>query len=185
MHLKEVPLQLRPVNLLKGEQKGDDYTRLNPSGFVPGLVIGQDSYGESVAILEWLEETYPAPPLLPVSPADRLKVRQLCHTISSGTQPLQNLAAQRMHADSREEQLNWARYWIERGFKTFEKLSAPVAGTFSFGSSLSIADLCMVPQVYNAKRFGVSMDPFPTINRVAEHCMRLDSCQKTKPENYT
>ena len=184
LQIKKVPCQLNAVNLLKEEQKSDVYLNMNATGFVPCLELNEESFGESVAILEWLEESFPSPPLLPNAPADRLKVRQLCQIIASGTQPLQNLEVQKMISDNREDQLDWSRTWIERGLNAYEISCSKTAGTFSFGSSLTLADLCLIPQVYNALRFQVDLNRFPRVKSIYHHCLKLKECQDSAPDRY-
>ena len=120
---KKQTLNYQAIDLLKNEQQSPEYLKKNPSGLVPSLNINQSYVGESLAILEWLEERHPNPPLLPQDSFARLQVRQLCYTIMSGIQPLQNLSAQKKHAQEKEKQHAYARFWIEKGFRTYETLS--------------------------------------------------------------
>lgn len=183
--LKGVAFRNVPIDLLHDGQKSPDFLSLNPAGFVPAMVIDGVAYGESLALLEWIEETWPNPSLLPLDPVSRLRVRQLCLTIVAGTQPLQNLVAMRAHSTDGAEQSRWARTWIQRGLQTFEALAQLnyVAGTFSFGGTLTMADLCVVPQVYNAKRFGVDLSEMPIVSRIYDHCLTLSACTEAAPQN--
>lgn len=185
LNLKKIPFDSRPVNLLKGEQSTASYAKINPSNFVPGLDIEGQTFGESMAIIEWIDEKWPNNPLLPQDPFSRLKVRQLYMTISSGTQPLQNLIAQKYFSDDVLQRKEYAQHWINRGFRTFENLlskSGSGTGTFCYGSQVSMADLCLVPQVYNAKRFNVNLDEFPMISRIYRQCLTTDACIAASPE---
>lgn len=174
----------RPINLLKNEQNSPDYLALNPSGFLPALRTADGTvYGESMAILEWIEEMFPHNPLLPNSPTERARVRQICQMIIAGTQPLQNLSVMRMYSKDLAEQQAWSQHWIALGIAKVEKIVAEHAGTYCMGGMLTWADLCIVPQVYNAIRFHISMDQFPTLNRINAHCLTLASCEASAPHN--
>ena len=174
-----------PINLLQNEQNSPSFLVKNPGGYVPALQINAGIFGESLAILEWIEETHPASPLLPKSPADRLRVRQMCQHIASGIQPIQNLAVMRRHSSDPQEQAKWASHWIATGLEKFESLITPFAGTYCFGGELSFADLCLVPQVYNALRFNLSLTPYPIVARINAHCLTLPACQAAAPQNQT
>jgi maleylacetoacetate isomerase len=171
------------VNLLQNEQNSPDFLSVNPGGYVPALKINGQAYGESLALLEWIEETYPANPLLPKSAVDRLRVRQICQHIASCIQPIQNLSVMRRHSADPAEQAKWALHWIQTGLQKLEALVTPTAGTFCFGGELTLADLCLVPQVYNALRFNVDMTAFPIISRVNQNCLSLPSCEASAPHN--
>lgn len=185
LKIKNVGFNAVPINLLKKEQESQAFMKRNPNGFVPCLEIDNEFFSESIAILEWLDETYKEPPLLPQDPISRLRVRQLAFTIASGVQPLQNLLAQKIHSSDRKKQLEYACFWIEKGFNAYERLLLAAKGTYSFESQLSIADLCLIPQCYNAKRFGLDLQKFPNINSIYQRCMDLESCKSSKPEAYT
>jgi maleylacetoacetate isomerase len=172
-----------PINLLLNEHRSPDFLAKNPSGFVPALVINGESFGESMAILEWIEETFPHKPLLPQSPLDRMRVRQMCLMIISGTQPLQNLSVMRKHSSDPAAQAEWSRHWITLGLQNLENLLANHAGTFCFGGQLSLADICLVPQIFNANRFNVNMDAFPIIKGVHQNCLKLPECDASAPHN--
>lgn len=184
LRIKNVPHQLVAVNLLEGEQKSPAYLKINATGFVPCLDISNDQFGESLAILEWLEESYPTPPLLPVTPIERLRVRELCQIIASGTQPLQNLEVQKMISKNRDEQLSWSREWIKKGLQAYELGCSKSAGTYSVGASVTFADLCLIPQVYNALRFQVDLNSFPRIESIYQRCLSLKECQDSAPDRY-
>jgi maleylacetoacetate isomerase len=180
---KGIPYEDIAVNLLQNEQNSPEFLAVNPGGYVPALKINGQVYGESLALLEWIEETYPANPLLPKSAADRMRVRQICQHIASGIQPIQNLSVMRRHSGDPAEQAKWAQHWIQTGLQKLEALVTPTAGTFCFGGELTLADLCLVPQVYNALRFNVDMTAFPIISRINQHCLSLPSCEASAPNN--
>ncbi|MBC61471.1 MAG: maleylacetoacetate isomerase [Zetaproteobacteria bacterium] len=184
LNIKNVQYNLIPINLLAGEHKNDEYKIKNPSSVVPTLKIKDNYFGESLAIIEYIDESFPEPPLMPKDSISRLKVKQLAYTISSGTQPLQNLSTQSYHSQRKEEQNRFACYWIEKGFYSYEKQIKSSNGFYSFGNTVSLADVCLIPQVYNAIRFGVDMDMFPKIFSVYNHCLEKDSCKKSHPDIY-
>ena len=184
LHYKRVQFKAVAVNLLKGEQSQGDYFKKNPMAYVPSLSVDGEVFSESIAILEWLEETNPSPALLPQDPQSRMRVRQLCQIIASGTQPLQNLAVQRHHSKDKAAQWEYARHWIQKGFAAYEIMLSQTKGSFSFGESLTLADICLMPQCYNALRFGLDIEQFPNIFDVYQRCLTLDHYQKSVPEKY-
>jgi len=169
------------INLLQNEQNSPAYLAKNPGGFVPALDVNGVVFGESLAIMEWLEEVYPSPSLLPQGPTERMRIRQVCQQIVSGIQPIQNLSVMRKHSSDQALQAEWARHWITLGLEKVEKLLSSSAGTYSFGGELTMADLCLVPQVYNALRINVDMSRFPVISAVNSNCMKLPSCEASAP----
>ncbi len=183
LHHKGIHFSDVPVNLLQGEQSSPEYLRKNPGGYVPAIEIDGRIFGESLAILEWLEEEYPEKPLLPKNPLDRLRVRQICQLIVSGIQPVQNLAVLKRYSSDPNAQAAWAKEWISAGLIKLETLLQTTAKTYCFGDSLSIADLCLVPQIYNAKRFNADLTSFPVISRVNETCLKLPACEAAAPHN--
>jgi maleylacetoacetate isomerase len=180
---KQIPYNDVPINLLANEQNSPHYLAINPGGFVPAISYNGMVFGESVAIMEWLEEAFPGRPLLPQNATDRLRVRQVCQLIVSGIQPIQNLSVMRKHSTDANEQSAWARHWISSGLEKVEKILSPHAGSFCFGGQLTMADLCLVPQIYNANRFNVDMTAFPTIGRINQTCLHLTDCQAAAPHN--
>ncbi len=184
---KNIRADLVAVNLLKDEQRQPWYLEKNPLGQVPCLELpGPLFFTESMAILEWLEEMYPQSPLLPQDPLSRLRVRGLCQMIISGTQPLQNLGAQRFFsADSREQQ-RYAVHWIKLGLAAYERqlLAQHTAGTYSFGQAVTLADLCVVPQCYNAERFGVQLADYPTLAGIYQRCLLTAACCESAPDRF-
>ena len=182
--IKGVSYKHSPIDLLHDAQKSPDFLRLNPSGFVPALLIEGRSYGESLALMEWIEETWKHRPLLPNSPLQRLHVRQLCQNIASGTQPLQNLSVLQKHSTDKSEQAAWAKHWIQRGLLAYEQLLHAVpSGTFSVGGTITMADLCLIPQVYNAIRFNVNLSDTPLINAIYHNCLKTPECEESAPHN--
>ena len=169
------------VNLIDGEQNKPEHLARNPIGHVPTLTVDGVTYVESVAIMELLEELYPEPALLPKSPQDRARVRALAETINAGVQPLQNTSVLAYLGEDKDQRIAWLKHWITRGLTAFEAL-AGAKGPFAFGSTLSLADCCLVPQVYAARRFGVDLTPFPRIVRAEAAAMELPFVAAAKPE---
>lgn len=188
LNVKMVPYTIIPVHLLRsgGEQYSEIYKKVNPSAQVPTLVDAERTIGQSMAILEYLDEEFPRPPLLPASSYERAIVRQMCEVINSGIQPLQNLSVTQyltntlMATDDQKNQ--WLQLWIQRGFDSLETLLQQHSGHYSFGDQISIADCCLVPQVFSAKRFNIDLSPFPRALEVYNSCMQLTDFIKASPE---
>jgi len=176
---KGVDYDYAPVNLLKGEQKGEEYLRLSPMGQVPALVVGGRCLTQSVSIFEYLEEAYPALPLLPKDIFEKAKVRELAEVICSGIQPVQNLSVlQRLPEEKRKQ---WAHDSIHRGFQALEKLLPPGSPKYCVGGQVTWADICLVPQVFNANRFAVNMGEFPRILSISSHLETLPHFKTAHP----
>jgi len=182
LDLKGVKHKAVAVDLLKGEQKSPAFLAKNPSGFVPVLDVDGQLLGESLAILEWLEENYPQAPLLPADSYSRAIVRQLCLTVVAGIQPLQNLKTQHYVSTDAGVRSDFARHWNTEGLKTYETMIAKTAGSFSFGGQLTMADICLIPQVYNARRYAVDVSAFPTIERIYQRCLQQPACLAASPD---
>ena len=185
LNLKGLEYQQVPVNLLKGEQLTDDYGKVNPAKLVPVLDTGQQTLNQSLAIIEWLDEEYPQPPLLPQQAWQKARVRAAAYDIACDIHPLNNL---RVIAHLKNELSvenptgrSWYHNWIEKGFNTLEQNIE--ASPFCFGKYPTLADICLIPQVYNALRFGVDMSPFPRIVGVWEHSSTYEGFLRALPEN--
>ncbi|KAM4661869.1 maleylacetoacetate isomerase isoform 3-T3 [Discoglossus pictus] len=178
--LKGIEYDLRPINLIKdgGFQLTDEYKKVNPMQQVPALRIDGVTLSQSLAIIEYLEETRPNPPLLPRDPKKRAQVRMISDHIVSGIQPLQNLAVLQKVGD---KNLEWAQYFIIRGFQALEKLLQDTAGHYCVGDKVTMADLCLVPQVANAERYKVDLTPFPTIAKINQSLLQLEAFQVSHP----
>lgn len=184
LDLKGLTYQSVPVNILAGEHQSVAYKARNPAGLLPCLEVEGRFLGESLAILEWLEEVWPHPALLPQAPFERAQVRQLALTIAAGTQPLQNPALVKYFEPDEARRPEHMRHWIKKGLETYEALLAPLPeGPFSFGASPTLADLCLIPQVYNAVRFQVDLSSTPRVKTIYEHCLTLPSCERSAPQN--
>jgi len=186
------------VNLLGGEQMSDEHKGRAPSGYVPALrvdgaaggttPIDDEVFVESVAIIELLDELFPAKPLYPKSAVEKARVRALIETISAGIQPLQNLSVLIRHSSDHDERNEWARHYNARGLEVFERLmerneSRGVRGRFSYGDALTAADVFLIPQVASAVRFGVDMTKLPRIRAVIAHTADLPFVVAAAPEN--
>uniref|UniRef100_A0A6Q2ZDC5 maleylacetoacetate isomerase n=1 Tax=Esox lucius TaxID=8010 RepID=A0A6Q2ZDC5_ESOLU len=178
--LKGIEFDQVPVNLIKdgGQQLTDQYKQLNPMQQVPAVHIDGIILSQSLAVIQYLEETRPGPRLLPADPVKRAQVRMVSDIIASGIQPLQNLCVlQKIGA----EKAQWAQHFIQRGFEALEPILKETAGKYCIGDEISMADICLVPQVYNADRFKVDVDQFPTIKRLNQTLMELDAFKVSHP----
>ena len=154
----------------------------NPLASLPTLELDDGTaITDSVAIIEWLEETKPTPPLLPKDPLERARVRQLVQLITAGTHPMQNSAVKNAISDDPEKQKAWCRTWIERGLAAYEAHLAAHPSKFSHGDTLTMADLYLVPQVKNGERHGADLRPFPNVMRVYQTCLQTPEAQATLP----
>lgn len=187
--LKNVDWENCPVHLAKGEQLGAEFRAINPMGLVPVLDTGESVLSQSPAIAEYLEETCPQPPLLPTEPVARAQVREMLNTIGCEIHPLQNLRVLKyLRAEYGQDDAGvagWCRQWIALGFAAFEKLAVDRSanGQYSFADSLSLADVWLVPQVYNARRFGLDLSPYPLIVSIDAHCQTLSAFAAAHPDN--
>lgn len=190
LNLKGLDYDQLPIHLRRGggEQFGCAYKAINPQGLVPTLEDGGRHLTQSLAIIEYLEERYPEPPLLPSDPADRATVRGMALTIACEVHPLQNLRVLnylRNELKQAEEEVNrWARHWIALGLSALEHavLSVPQRGKFCFGAAPSLADVFLVPQLYNARRFGCDLAGYPNLLRIEADCVALPAFAQAAPE---
>jgi maleylacetoacetate isomerase len=186
LELKGVPHEVQGVSLVKdgGENLKPAYLAINPQGRIPSLVLdNQRILIQSPAILEYLEERYPTPPLLPRNLEDRAHVRALCAIIACDIHPLNNVRTLRvLRAQGQDESSvqSWIARWILEGFTTIEAMVGDTG--FCHGDAPSLADVCLIPQVYNAQRFGVPLDAFPRIRRIDQLCAALPAFDRARPE---
>jgi maleylpyruvate isomerase len=189
LNLKNLPYEYVPVHLVRdgGEQLKPEYRKVNGDGIVPTLVDGHEVMPQSLAIIEYLEETHPEPPLLPGTPADRAYVRSVALQVACEIHPINNLRVLkylkhtlRVDDDAKDA---WYRHWIEAGFATLDAHLAGSArtGKLCFGDTPTLADACLIPQVFNAQRFKVDTAKFPTIQRIYDHAMGLDAFARAAP----
>jgi maleylacetoacetate isomerase len=186
LNLKGLKAEMAFINLLKGEQKNDNYAAVNPQKVIPALIDEGHTLVQSLAIMEYLEETHPATPILPKEPFARAHARALSLVIAADTAPLGNLKV-RKHLEekgfSKDALDAWMRHWIEDGLGAYEKLLArsPYTGTFSLGESPGMADCCLMPQVFNANRWKCDLSPYPLIRGIAEACEKLPAFIEAHP----
>ncbi|XP_019647977.1 PREDICTED: uncharacterized protein LOC109488220 isoform X2 [Branchiostoma belcheri] len=181
LNLKGIEYEQAPVHLIKdgGQQHSEEYKQKNPMAQVPTLIIDGHKLTQSMAIMEYLEETRPDPPLLPKDPATRAKVRMIAETVNAGIQPIQNLSVLQKVGD--EKKMEWGHYWIDRGFTALETVLSETAGKYCVGDQVTMADLCLVPQLYNATRNKVNMDKFPKISGIIKRCSELEAFKTAHP----
>ena len=186
LNLKGVTVEHLPRHLRKGEQRAPDYLSLNPQGLVPTL---QDDGGavltQSLAIIEWLEETHPEPPLLPKDPLRRAKVRAVALVLACDTHPVQNLkvlARLRQLGLPEEQVTDWAAWANREGLAACEVLLANEPGPFCFGATPTLADLCLVPQLGNARRFGVDVAAYPRLLQAEAAAKAMTAFADAAPE---
>ncbi len=185
LNLKGLAYEPAFVHLAKGEHRKSEYAALNPQTLVPTLDDGGTLLTQSLAILEYLEETHPSPPLLPRDPAGRARVRSLALLVACEIHPLNNLRTLtylRKALGQNEAQVGaWYRYWIADGLAKLEAELAANAGRYSHGEAPTMADCCLVPQIFNAQRFECDLKPYPTVMRVFGACMQLDAFDRAQP----
>ncbi|MBH1806987.1 maleylacetoacetate isomerase [Stenotrophomonas maltophilia] len=191
LELKGLAWEARPVHLVRdgGEQHLDAYRRLNPQQLVPTLLHEGHALTQSLAIVEYLDERFPQVPLLPADAAGRARVRALAQLVACDIHPINNLRVMQylerslqLPADARTQ---WTLHWIAEGFAAMEALLANSrdTGTFCHGDRPGLAALCLLPQLYNAHRFGLDLAPYPTLRRIEAACQALDAFDRARPEN--
>jgi maleylpyruvate isomerase len=189
LNLKGVAHEVVPVHLLRGggEQFGEHYVRTNPLSLIPVLEDGGQVLFQSLAIIEYLEEKYPQPALLPSDPASRAYVRAIALTIACDIHPLNNLRVLRylvrnLHVSEQDKDA-WYRHWVELGLSQLEQIvvSSGRSGRYALADQVTIADLAIVPQIFNARRFDCDLAKAPTLNAIADRCMELDAFARAQP----
>ena len=187
LNLKSLPYESVVLDLRKGAHRSPDYARVNPAQAVPALVDGSRTLAQSMAILEYLDETHPRPPLLPAAPLERARVRGISQLISCDIHPLDNLRVlfrleKELHLDQ-SAIAAWYHHWVHEGFRALEQILAePATGEFCHGDAPTMADCCLVPQVVNAVRFKVDLGSYPRIVHIHEACMRIEAFGKAHPD---
>lgn len=191
LNLKRLHYEIVPVHLVRdgGEQHADTYHSINPQELVPTLAHGHRLLRQSMAIIEYIDETWPEPPLLPTSARDRARARGLAQLMACDIHPLNNLRVLQyfdgtwnVPSPEREE---WVRHWIRVGFDSLEALLSQhlATGTYCDGELPGLADCCLIPQVYNAQRFSLDLAAWPTIKRIYDACLLLPAFDAARPEN--
>jgi maleylacetoacetate isomerase len=188
LHWKELQFEYVPVHLVKngGEQNALEFRRVNPMGHVPALNHDGFLVAESMAILDYLDQMFPAKKLFPSDPQSRAVVLQLCELINSGIQPLQNLkvnvALEKSFGLVTSDVERGNQHWIRSGFENLERLLERTAGTFCFGADFTAADCFLIPQCFSSRRFGVKVEEFPLITRIEAMALQLAAVQRAHPE---
>lgn len=176
---KNINYECKTVNLFEGEHLEEEFLKLNPSAKIPALVHNGNILTKSTAILEYLEEVVPTPRLLPVGPPKRAKVRAIVDTIVADIQPLQNMMVLIYVGEKQQE---WGKHWVEKGFTAVERYLQKTRGQYCFGDEVTLADVCLVPQVFNAtSRFQTDLKQFPIINEISSRLLELPAFKNTHP----
>jgi maleylacetoacetate isomerase len=173
LNLKGLAYDIAPVNLVANEHQGPAFAALNPQRLLPALDVGGRVLTQSLAILDWLDETAPEPPLLPADPFDRALVRAMAQIVASDIHPVNNLRILRALTELGVDEPGreaWIGRWITDGFTALEAMIVQHGGRFAFGDAPGLADCCLIPQVYNAERFKTDLTPFPAIRAIAARC---------------
>ncbi len=190
LNLKGLDYDSKAINLLEKQQSSQQYKALNPQGLVPALKDGEHLITQSIAICEYLEEQYPdSPAILPADLVTKTHVKALALSIGCDIQPLNNLRILNYLVQdmglSDEQKMTWYHHWIREGFTALEAqlANSELTGDFCCGDKPGLADICLIPQVFNAKRFKAPMEDYPTINRIVENCEKLEAFIKAHPDN--
>lgn len=191
LNYKQIEHHLVPVNLLDAEQLTEEYATINPQMRVPTLLDGDFKLGQSLAILEYLEEKYPDLPLLPEDINQRARVRMISQLVASDIHPLNNVGVLKYlktHFNQEQSAVNrWYHHWIRKGFDALEKLlfdsDRVKKQLFCVGNTVTLADLCLIPQIYNAFRFEFPMENYPHLLEIYHHCLTLEAFDAARPEN--
>lgn len=185
LNVKDLRYESLFVHLAKGEHRRPEYTKVNPQGLLPTLELDDGiRLNQSLAIIEYLEDKHPRPPLLPSDAVGKARVRGLAELVACEIHPLNNLRVLqhlKRSLGQSEEQVNaWYRHWIADGLAKLEAQLDPKA-KFAYGDAPTMADCCLVPQIFNAKRYDCDLAPYPTTMRVFEQCMRLEAFDRAQP----
>jgi maleylpyruvate isomerase len=188
LNLKGLSYDQTFIHLRKGEQTAPGFLKLNPQGLVPALEDGGAVLTQSMAIIEYLDETHPKPALLPKTPLERARVRAIAQAIACDIHPIDNLRVLNYLKTNlkvtTEQHDAWYNHWIVEGFRGVEELlSRPGTGNFCHGDTPGLADICLVPQVFNGKRLNAPLDQFPRVMKVFGACMALPAFKNAAPEN--
>ena len=188
LSLKGLDYDLQPVHLRRGEQRAPEFLQRNPQGLVPALEDDGALLTQSLAIIEYVEERHPEPPLLPPASVDRAWVRAMTQIVACDIHPINNLRIlQYLENDlglDDDARAAWARRWIDEGFAALDAMlkNEPRAGRHCFGDRPTLADVCLVPQVFNSRRVGVDLARYPTLTRIHDNCMGLPAFADQAPE---
>lgn len=187
LNLKGIEYETRAIDLVAGEQRSVAYSALNPVQGVPTLVLDDGTVlTQSLAILDYLDHLQPTPALLPADPLKRAKVLAAAHTIAMDIHPVNNLKVvgrlKAEHGASQEDGIAWMKHWMTQGFSAYQGLLTESKSRFSFGDTLDLADICLIAQLYNARRWGVDMGDFERLLQIEAEAMSLDAVRRAMPE---
>ena len=186
LNLKGLLWSPKSVDLRSGAQSGVGFKLLNPQGMIPYLIDGEIGLNQSVAIIEWLDETYPEPPLLPADPLARARIRAAALTIACDIHPLNNLRVLKyLRSEFGQDQDaidTWSRHWIEAGFESLEEIAEGSTGPYLFGDTVTLADICLVPQMYNARRMQADVARFPKLGAIDKALVAIPAFNTARPE---
>lgn len=188
LNLKKIQYEIKPVNLLKGEHKTEEFLAINPLHKIPALIVTDNNnksfnLAESTAIAEFIEETYPEPRLLPQDIFEKAKVRTVCSEVACNIQPIQNLPVLNMINELGQDKAAWAKTWITRGLQDLEKLLLTTRGKYCVGDNVTLADAFLIPQLYNARRFNVDFNEFPNIAEIEKNLVELEAFKQAHADN--
>jgi maleylacetoacetate isomerase len=184
LYLKHISFQSHPISLLNHEQYHPSYLKINPQGGVPSWQDANITLTQSLAILEYLDEAYPnTPKILPQNVIQKAKARQLALIIACDIHPLNNLRIKEYLNWQEKDFITWYHHWLKQGFDAFESLL--LNSTYCLDETISIADICLIPQVYNALRFNFDLNPYPKINRIYHHCQQIPAFIQAYPQQNT
>lgn len=186
LHLKSLPYEYIAVHLAKGENLLDTYRQIAADNLVPNMEIDGEHLNQSMAIIEYLDEMHPEPALLPKDPLGRARVRALAQSIACEIHPINNLRVLKYLTGtlgvSEDQKNTWYRHWVRDGLEAFERqLAKGPQSTYCYGNTPTLADCCLVPQIFNGKRFNVNIDGLPRTMAAFDACMKLDAFQKAQP----
>jgi|TARA_R100000501_G_scaffold17834_1_gene34223 maleylacetoacetate isomerase len=186
LNLKGLEYEQKSINLAAGAQSGVGFKMLNPHGRVPYLIDGDTGLNQSLAICEYLEERHPEPSILPGDAARRGHIRAAAQIIACDVHPLNNISVLRYlknDLSQEEDALNaWYHHWIDTGLRPLEELASASKGPYLFGDTVTLADVCLSPQMYNARRFRMNLEPYPALVEMDKRLMQLDAFQAARPE---
>ncbi len=187
LHWKGIPFETKAVNLLAGEQRREEHLAVSPMGHVPVLEVTEGGrtihLAQSMAILEYLEERVPSPPLLPADAEGRARVRRLAEHVNASIQPFQNaVTLEWIHGNLPGREKEWAAHWVGRGLLALEVEAARGAGRFSHGDAVTLADLYLVPQLTSGRRFGVDLSRCPRLLAIEAACREIEAFRLSEPE---
>jgi len=188
LHHKCLDFEYKPVHLLNngGEQNSDEYKRLNPAGEVPTLIHKGKAIGQSMAIIQYLDEVFPDNPLFPENSVEKARVIQLSEGINCG-HALTNLKTlqklQKDHSFTEEQKKEWSKHWLNKILESCEKQIKMTAKTYAFGDQITAADIFIIPQLFSAKRFEVDITRYPLLVKIEENCLKLEAFKKAHPMN--